>query len=72
MIRTQVMPASRGGKLKTVLQAAGLQLMLLPLAVIAGWLSTVALWIVIVAAVVTVVTGIDYVVQAMRIRRAAR
>ncbi|GAB3845989.1 hypothetical protein GCM10028800_11130 [Nesterenkonia populi] len=71
MIRTQVMPASRGGKLKTLLQAIGLQLMLLPLSVIAGWLDTLALWIMIIAAVVTVITGIDYVVQALRIRRAA-
>lgn len=72
MLRTQVMPASRGGKLKTVLQTAGLQLMLLPLAVIAGWLADVAFWIMMAALVVTVVTGVDYVVQALRIRRAAK
>ncbi|WP_150463047.1 CDP-diacylglycerol--glycerol-3-phosphate 3-phosphatidyltransferase [Nesterenkonia ebinurensis] len=72
MIRTQVMPASRGGKWKTALQAAGLFLMLLPLAAFAEWLATAALWIMIVALVVTVITGLDYIVQAMRIRRAAR
>jgi CDP-diacylglycerol--glycerol-3-phosphate 3-phosphatidyltransferase len=72
MLRTQVMPASRGGKLKTLLQTAGLQLMLLPLAVIAGWLADVSFWIMMAALVVTVVTGIDYLIQAMRIRRAAR
>ncbi|TLP96070.1 CDP-diacylglycerol--glycerol-3-phosphate 3-phosphatidyltransferase [Nesterenkonia salmonea] len=72
MLRTQVMPASRGGKLKTVLQTAGLQLMLLPLAVIAGWLADVAFWIMMAALVVTVITGVDYVVQALRIRRAAK
>jgi CDP-diacylglycerol--glycerol-3-phosphate 3-phosphatidyltransferase len=71
MLRTQVMPASRGGKLKTLLQTAGLQLMLLPLAVIAGWLADVSFWIMMAALVVTVVTGIDYLIQAMRIRRAA-
>jgi CDP-diacylglycerol--glycerol-3-phosphate 3-phosphatidyltransferase len=72
MLRTQVMPASRGGKLKTLLQTAGLQLMLLPLAVIAGWLADVSFWIMMAALVVTVVTGIDYLIQAMRIRSAAR
>lgn len=72
MLRTQVMPASRGGKLKTVLQTAGLQLMLLPLVVIAGWLAEVAFWIMIAALVVTVITGIDYLIQAGRIRRAVK
>lgn len=71
MLRTQVMPASRGGKLKTVLQTAGLQLMLLPLVVIAGWLADVAFWIMIAALVVTVVTGADYLVSALRLRREA-
>ena len=69
MLRTQVMPASRGGKLKTVLQTAGLQLMLLPLVVIAGWLADVAFWIMIAALVVTVVTGVDYLISALRLRR---
>ncbi|GAA3050933.1 MULTISPECIES: CDP-diacylglycerol--glycerol-3-phosphate 3-phosphatidyltransferase [Actinomycetes] len=72
VIRYGVMPASRGGKLKTVLQSAGLQLMLLPLVVIAGWLSDVAFWIMMAALVVTVVTGIDYVFSAIRLRRETR
>lgn len=71
MLRTQVMPASRGGKLKTVLQSAGLQLMLLPLVVIAGWLADAAFWIMVAALVVTVVTGIDYVINAVKLRKAA-
>lgn len=72
MLRTQVMPASRGGKLKTVLQTAGLQLMLLPLVVIAGWLADVAFWIMIAALVVTVVTGVDYLMSALRLRRESK
>ena len=72
MLRTQVMPASRGGKLKTVLQTAGLQLMLLPLVVIAGWLADVAFWIMIAALVVTVVTGVDYLISALRLRRESK
>ncbi|GAB3188141.1 CDP-diacylglycerol--glycerol-3-phosphate 3-phosphatidyltransferase [Nesterenkonia suensis] len=72
VIRYGVIPASRGGKLKTVLQAAGLQLMLLPLVVIAGWLADVAFWIMMAALVVTVLTGLDYLLSALRLRRAAR
>ncbi len=72
VIRYGVIPASRGGKLKTVLQSAGLILMLLPLGTFASWLPVVAFWIMIVALVVTVVTGIDYLISALRMRAAAR
>lgn len=72
VIRYGVMPASRGGKLKTVLQSAGLQLMLLPLVVIAGWLADVAFWIMILALVVTVITGVDYLISALKMRRRVR
>lgn len=72
VIRYGVMPASRGGKLKTVLQSAGLQLMLLPLVVLAGWLADVAFWIMILALVVTVITGVDYLISALKMRRSVR
>lgn len=72
VIRYGVMPASRGGKLKTVLQSAGLLLMLLPLVVFASWLADVAFWIMILALVVTVVTGFDYLFSAIRMRRRVR
>ncbi|MCH8559609.1 MULTISPECIES: CDP-diacylglycerol--glycerol-3-phosphate 3-phosphatidyltransferase [unclassified Nesterenkonia] len=72
VIRYGVMPASRGGKLKTVLQSAGLLLMLLPLVVIATWLADVAFWIMILALAVTVVTGVDYLISAIRMRRRVR
>ncbi|KUG58916.1 CDP-diacylglycerol--glycerol-3-phosphate 3-phosphatidyltransferase [Nesterenkonia jeotgali] len=72
VIRYGVMPASRGGKLKTVLQSAGLQLMLLPLVVLASWLADVAFWIMILALVVTVVTGVDYLISAIRMRSRVR
>ena len=61
VIRRGVIPASRGGKLKTVLQAVGIAVVLAPLG---GVLDTLGLWIMYVATVVTVVTGIDYVRQA--------
>ena len=63
VIRRGVIPASRGGKLKTVLQALGLTLMVAPLG---GVLGALGLWIMYAALVVTVVTGIDYVLQAVR------
>jgi CDP-diacylglycerol---glycerol-3-phosphate 3-phosphatidyltransferase len=63
VIRHGVIPASRGGKLKTVLQALGLTLMVAPLG---GFLGTLGLWVMYAALVVTVVTGIDYVLQAVR------
>ena len=61
VIRRGVIPASRGGKLKTALQAVGLSLMLTPLD---GVVGTAGLWIMYAALVVTVVTGVDYLRQA--------
>lgn len=72
VIRYGVMAASRGGKLKTVLQTVALLLLLVPLVPLLGswwpWLG----WIAMAAAlVVTVVTGVDYVVKAVQLRRRA-
>ena len=66
VIRHGVMPAGRGGKLKTGLQGLALGLYLLPLP--ASW-HPVEVAAMVVAVVVTVVTGIDYAVQAARMRR---
>ncbi len=66
VIRHGVMPASRGGKLKTLLQAVGIGLLVLPLG---GVLHALALLVMYVAVVVTVVTGLDYVQRALRLRR---
>lgn len=71
LLRYVVLPASRGGKLKTVLQAVAISLYLLPLdhlPAAVGVLAAVAMG---VAVLVTVVTGLDYVRDAVRIRRAA-
>ncbi|MBO0812632.1 MAG: CDP-diacylglycerol--glycerol-3-phosphate 3-phosphatidyltransferase [Microlunatus sp.] len=68
VLRYGVMAARRGGKIKTVLQALALGLLLLPLP---QWLLPVG-WVVMGAAfVVTVVTGGDYLLEANRMRRAA-
>jgi len=66
VIRHGVLPASRGGKLKTLLQSVAIGLLVLPTE---GWVTTVALSVMAVAVVVTVVTGVDYVVRAARLRR---
>lgn len=71
VLKYVVMPASRGGKLKTVLQAVAITLFLLPRDDL-PWLTLIA-WIVMLAAiVVTVVTGLDYAYQGWKIRRAAQ
>nr|WP_205862153.1 CDP-diacylglycerol--glycerol-3-phosphate 3-phosphatidyltransferase [Planosporangium thailandense] len=68
VIRRGVIPASRGGKVKTALQILAIAWYLLPLppsaARIGGWV----MWL---AVVVTLVTGADYVLRALRLRRAA-
>lgn len=69
VIRHGVLAASRGGKVKTLLQGVAIGLFLLPEW---GWLRDVA-WVVMIAAiVVAVVTGLDYVGRAVRLRRRAQ
>ncbi len=58
-----VIPASHGGKLKTLVQAVAIGLFVLPLS---GVWHTAATVVMAIAIVLTVVTGIDYVVQAVR------
>ena len=66
VIRHGVMPASRGGKVKTFLQAVAIGLYLLPLE---GPGQDIAAVVMAAAVVVTVVTGADYVARAIRLRR---
>lgn len=69
VIRYGVIPASRGGKVKTFAQAVAIGLFVLPLPSPADPL----LWTVLaVALLLTVVTGLDYVVRALRLRTRAR
>lgn len=67
-LRYGVIAASRGGKLKTVLQLAAIGWMLFPFP--EPW-SHVGLVLMYAALAVTVVTGVDYVMQANRLRREA-
>ncbi|HEV7166334.1 MAG TPA: CDP-diacylglycerol--glycerol-3-phosphate 3-phosphatidyltransferase [Micrococcaceae bacterium] len=72
VIRYGVIPASRGGKLKTVLQTAAIFLFLLPLSSLVPWLGIVAFWLMLAALAVTLITGVDYIAQAVRLRTEAR
>lgn len=68
--RGRVMPASRGGKLKTVTQMALILLLLIPWEALvpAAWpvVRVVAIVLSVLVVVITVFTGIDYVRQALR------
>jgi CDP-diacylglycerol--glycerol-3-phosphate 3-phosphatidyltransferase len=70
VLSDRVIPASRGGKLKTLMQAIAISLALVPFWTFLGewvhWLNGVTMTI---AVVLTVVTGIEYLVQAWRIGR---
>jgi CDP-diacylglycerol---glycerol-3-phosphate 3-phosphatidyltransferase len=67
VIRQGVIAASRGGKIKTMLQILAISLYVLPIHL------TVLRELVMGAAVaVTLVTGVDYVARAVRLRRAVQ
>jgi CDP-diacylglycerol--glycerol-3-phosphate 3-phosphatidyltransferase len=67
VLRRGVIPASRGGKLKTLVQAVAIGLFILPLS--GAWLT--GAWVIMwVAIALTLVTGLDYVVSAVRNSRA--
>jgi CDP-diacylglycerol--glycerol-3-phosphate 3-phosphatidyltransferase len=68
VLRHGVIPASRGGKLKTALLSVAIGLYVLPLT---GVLHAVAVLVMIAAVIAAAVTGADYVRQAMILRRAA-
>jgi CDP-diacylglycerol--glycerol-3-phosphate 3-phosphatidyltransferase len=73
VIRKRVIPASRGGKLKTVLQSVAISLYLVPFHSLVNdqfnWVNWVNSAVMAVALVLTIWTGIDYLVQAWRLGR---
>jgi CDP-diacylglycerol--glycerol-3-phosphate 3-phosphatidyltransferase/cardiolipin synthase len=71
VLRYVVIPASRGGKVKTALQSVGIGLFVLPLEQLPAVVGQAAWVIVLTALVVTVVTGVDYVRRGWAIRAAA-
>ena len=63
----RVIPASRGGKLKTVLQAVTLSSWLVPTWLLLGSWVLILNWVLMGAViVVTVATGLDYLVKGLR------
>ena len=66
VIRRAVLPAGRGGKVKTALQGVAIMIYLVPLPSRVQPLAVAAM---LAAVVVTVVTGLDYVVKLVRIMR---
>lgn len=70
VIRHGVMPASRGGKVKTVLQALAIALFVMPLQTfpIEDFFRLLAGGVLLAALLVTIATGVDYVIKAMRLR----
>lgn len=73
VINDRVIPASRGGKIKTITQFLAITLALMPLAMLWGdWVNVVNIILMAAATVITVLTGIDYLVDGWRQRRALR
>ncbi len=64
LLRQHVMPASNGGKLKTLIQIFAIGLYLMPLPAFLEWFR---IGMMAAAVVLTVVTGVDYLVKAARI-----
>ncbi len=73
VVRDRVIPASRGGKLKTIVQAVATSFYLVPVWLLLGewmhWFNAVLMGI---AVVFTVVTGVEYLLKAVRHSRSAR
>lgn len=79
VLRDRVIPASRGGKLKTIFQSVAISVLLAPLPALATslgltaavpWILVVGVLLMVIAVVLTVVTGADYLLQAwLRNRR---
>ena len=70
VIEHGVIPASRGGKLKTVIQTVAITMFLV---VVPGlpWWGALSSLVMGVAVVLTLATGIDYLVRALRLRAVA-
>ncbi|MBX3092813.1 MAG: CDP-diacylglycerol--glycerol-3-phosphate 3-phosphatidyltransferase [Cryobacterium sp.] len=72
VVRDRVIPASRGGKLKTIIQAIALSFFLVPVWLLLGdwmhWFNAVLMGI---ALAITLATGAEYLVNAIRHSREA-
>ena len=66
VIRDGVIPASKGGKIKTLMQNIGIGLYILPLPDV---LEPLRITVIGLAVLLTVVTGVDYIVQWYRAKK---
>ncbi|GAA5055773.1 CDP-diacylglycerol--glycerol-3-phosphate 3-phosphatidyltransferase [Nocardia callitridis] len=64
VVRRGVIPAGRGGKLKTLVQSLAIAVLLLPLS---GTAMDAGMVLMYIALALTVITGLDYVGQAARV-----
>ncbi|EAR25195.1 CDP-diacylglycerol--glycerol-3-phosphate 3-phosphatidyltransferase [marine actinobacterium PHSC20C1] len=70
VLSKRVIPASRGGKLKTIVQAVAISMFLVPLFTVVGpWVLWLNWSVMAIAVVLTVFTGLDYLWQAWRHNR---
>jgi CDP-diacylglycerol--glycerol-3-phosphate 3-phosphatidyltransferase len=73
VLSKSVIPASRGGKLKTVVQSVAIALYLVPLSTLVGeWMLVVNAVVMAIAFALTVLTGLDYLYQAWRQNRSVK
>ena len=70
VLRHGVIAASRGGKLKTLVQAVAIGLYVLPLPelITQPWAGELRWWLMLAGVVITVFTGGDYLMRALRLR----
>lgn len=72
VVRDRVIPASRGGKLKTIVQGIAISFYLVPLwAFLGDWMHWTNAVLMAVALAFTVLSGLDYLVKAIRHSRPA-
>lgn len=67
VIEHGVIPASRGGKVKTVAQTVAITMYLIDLPNV-GWWPAAAATVMAIAVILTIATGLDYIVRARRLR----
>lgn len=73
VINDRVIPASRGGKIKTVTQFLAITFALMPLVTLWGdWVTVLNIVLMSAATIVTVLTGLDYLADGWRQHRALR
>lgn len=69
VVKQQVVAASNGGKLKTILQSVLIGSLVSPLnSLLSPWYVTVEAWLTLAVLIVTVYTGVQYLILAARAR----